>query len=86
MTTEEIIRIINNSYIMTISEFINRSSKLFTDITTPTIIHKQDMGISGSLVSARFYHGKDEILVKGFHYLPNNWSEETHGYIIAKQI
>ena len=44
------------------------------------------MGISGSLVSARFYHGKDEILVKGFHYLPDNWSEETHGYIIAKQI
>lgn len=86
MTTEEILRVINNSYIKTITELINRSEKIFPDISPITIIDKQDMGLSGTLATARFNNGTDEIYVRGFLYLTELWSEDTCGYIVAKKL
>ena len=86
MTTEEIVRIINGTSLKTLTDFVEYSKKVFPDIDNYTIIHKQDMGLAGILATARFNHGKDEIIVKGFLYPNDNWTEETHGYIIAKKI
>ena len=86
MTTEEILNIINNSNIRTLNEFSNKCYTLLPELIDKTIIHKKDMGVSGILAIMRCYNRIDEILIRGFLYLPDNWSEETHGYIKAKKI
>lgn len=86
MTTDEVLRIINNSYIMSIQEFINKSKKLFPEINEITVVQKQDMGLSGILAWAEFNYGRDRIIIKGFLYPTKNWNEDTHGYVIAKKI
>lgn len=86
MSTEEVIRIINNSTIKTLSEFMEKAPKLFPDVDNFSIIHKQDMGLSGIIGTARFNVGMDDVIVKGFLYPTNNWTPETHGYVIAKKI
>ena len=80
------LRIVNNSTIRSITEFINKSHKLFPDIDEISIVKKQDMGVSGILACAEFNFGKDRIIVKGWLYTNELWSEETHGYIVAKKI
>lgn len=85
-TTEDILRAINNSTIKTITEFINKAQKIFPDISQISIVKKQDMGISGILAWAEFNFNSDRIIVKGFLFPNKLWSEETHGYIIAKKI
>lgn len=86
MTTEELIKFINNSDIKSLSRFLNKLPQMCPDVSNATIIHKTDLGMSGTLGAAVFNFGQDEIMVKGFLYEPSNWSEETHGYIIAKKI
>ena len=86
MTTEEILRVINNSSIRTLTEFIDTAQKMFPEITNISIINKQDMGLSGILATARFNLGMDDIVVKGFLYQNDKWTPETHGYVIAKRI
>lgn len=86
MTTDEALRIINNSDFKYITEFINKAQKMFPNIEQISIVQKQDMGVSGILAWAEFNFNKDRILIKGFLYPNRLWSEETHGYIIAKKI
>ena len=86
MTTEEIVRVINNSYIRSLSEFIGKSQQLFPEISNVVILDKVDLGLNGILSTGRFYNGTDEIIVKGFLYLTDNWTPDTHGYVIAKNI
>ena len=86
MKTEEIINVINNSGIKYITDFLNRAHKMFPDIRNVTIINKQDMGTFGILASARFNNGMDDIIVKGYLYPVDNWSEKTHGYVTSKKI
>lgn len=86
MTTDELVRVINNSDFRNLAHFFNRLEKMCPDVKSFSIIEKKDMGLSGILASARFYLGQDEIIVRGFLYETPNWSEETHGYITAKKI
>ena len=86
MTTDDILKSINNSNIKSLTEFSTKCSNLFPDLTNRTVIHKRDMGVWGILAFMRCYNGMDEILIKGFLYPSDNWSEDTHGYIKAKRI
>lgn len=86
MTTDELIRVINNSDIRSISTFINKLQKICPDIKNISIIDKVDLGLSGIMSAVRFYNGTDEIIVKGFLYESPNWTNDTHGYIVAKKI
>ncbi len=86
MTTDEILRVINNSEMKTIFECIEKSKRMFPEIESLVIFHRQDMGVFGVFGAARFYVGKDEVLIKGYLYPSDSWSEKTHGYVIAKKI
>ena len=86
MTTNDLLNVINNSTIRTITEFMNKASRIFPDIRQITIVKKEDLGISGTLAWAEFDFGSDRILVKGWLYPNDLWSPETHGYILATKI
>ena len=83
MTTKEIIRVINDSYIRSITNFINKAPRLFPGISNIEILDKVDLGFNGILSTVKFNNGNDEIFVKGFLYPTDNWSPETHGYVIG---
>ena len=86
MTGLEIVNIINHSTIRTLSELSNKLNFLFPDANGFEIINKKDLGDSGILGIGKFYNEKETIIVKGFLYLTENWSEETHGYVTAKNV
>lgn len=85
-TTEEIINQINNLELKSISEFSKKLNQLYPDVTNFSIIDRKDMGVLGIKSVARFYNGDEEIIVKGFLYPNNEWSESVHGYITAKKL
>ena len=86
MTVDEIVNIINNTDIRTITEFISKAYKMFPDIKDISVINKQEMGLSGIIATARFYVGMDCVIVKGFLYPNDRWTPETHGYVLAKKV
>lgn len=86
MTTEEIIRVINNSDIKSVTDFINRAPRVFPEISNIVILDRVDLGLNGILTTAKFNNGDDEVIIKGFLYMKENWSPDTHGYVIAKKI
>ena len=86
MTTDEIIRVINNSDICSLDYFLKKYQQMFPEIYNVCVIDKKDMGVSGILAAARYNVEKDEVIIKGFLYTPKNWSPCTHGYVIAKKI
>ena len=86
MSTDEMLNVVNNSTICSITEFINKAPKMFPDIKEISIVQKQDMGVSGSLAWAEFNFGQDHIIVKGWLHANKLWSPDTHGYVLAKKI
>ena len=86
MTSIEVVNIINHSTIRTLSELSNKLKFLFPDAHGFEIINKNYLGDSGILGVGKFYNEKETIIVKGFLYLTDNWSEETHGYVTAKNV
>lgn len=86
MTSEEIVNIINNSTIKTVTDFSYKMENLFPGTRGLEVINKKDLSNAGILCTARFYNGKDTIILKGFLYPNDNWHEETHGYITAKVV